>query len=142
MPYPYDDDNMVFDKTVNQYVLTEQALLKRGVDIRAELSMTSTVAPECVINDFVRLASDMIYGYIHDFSANNMMQDHCIACTPSLRPIIMNAMIYQAKYLYFNGNLSLSTKQEERAAAVDKIAIQWLERTVPELGHSILYVGY
>lgn len=141
MQYPYDDDYMVFDKAVNQYVLTEQALLNRGVDIRAELSETATVAPESVINDFVRLASDMIYGYIHEFSANNMAQDHHIACIPSLRPIIMNAMIYQAKYLYFNGNLSLSTKLEERDAAIDKTAIQWLGRTVPELRRSILYVG-
>ena len=141
MQYPYDDDYMVFDKSVNQYVLTEQALLSRGVDIRAELSATATVTPESVINDFVRLASDMIYGYIHDFSANNMAQDRYIACIPSLRPIIMNAMIYQSKYVYFNGNLSLSTKLEEREAAIDKTAIQWLGRTVPELGRSILYVG-
>ena len=64
--YPYDDDNMIFDPSVQQYVLTEQALLSRGVDIRAQLSATSGVSPEGVIENIVRLASDMIYGFIHE----------------------------------------------------------------------------
>lgn len=139
--YPYDDDKMIFDPSVQQYVLTEQALLSRGVDIRAQLSATSGVSPEGVIENIVRLASDMIYGFIHEYSADNMAQDRLIACVPSLRPIIYNAMLYQAVYVYYNGNLSLSTNRDERNMAYDDTAKKWLGRTVPELGTSILYVG-
>ena len=41
--YPYDDDLMRFDKDLNQYLLTEAALLKFGVDIRARLSATAVL---------------------------------------------------------------------------------------------------
>ena len=44
--YPYDDDFMRFDKDLNQYLLTEAALLKFGVDIRARLSATAVISPE------------------------------------------------------------------------------------------------
>lgn len=139
--YPYDDDFMTFDQTVQQYVITEKALLSRGVDLRARLSATGTVTPEGVIENVVRLASDMIYGYIHAHSADNMLQDRIIAKCPSLRLIILNAMLYQAVYISFNGNLLLSTDQSKREKALDETAKQWLERTAPEIGTSILYLG-
>lgn len=139
--YPYDDDFMTFDQTVQQYVITEKALLSRGVDLRARLSATGTVTPEGVIENITRLASDMIYGYIHAHSADNMQQDRIIAKCPSLRLIILNAMLYQAVYISFNGNLLLSTDQSKREKALDETAKQWLERTAPEIGTSILYLG-
>lgn len=139
--YPYSDDKMFFDQEIQQYVLTEQALISRGIDLRSELAATEAVTPEGVIDTFCRLASDMIYGYIHSFGADNMCQDRMIACLPSLRPVIYNAMLYQVVYLYAVGNLTLSTVQSEREKAIDETAKSWLNRTVPELGRSILYVG-
>ena len=48
--YPYNDEYMVVDELTGHYVLTETALLSRGIDLRARLSETSTVSPENVIN--------------------------------------------------------------------------------------------
>lgn len=139
--YPYDDDYMIFDPSVQQYVLTEKALLSRGIDLRARLSETSSVTQEGAIENVVRLASDMIYGFIHRYGANNMTQDRIIALAPSLRTIIYNAMLYQAEHVIYNGNGYLSPRKEDRDNAINVNAKQWLERTVPEIGTTILYVG-
>ncbi len=111
------------------------------IDLRARLSETSSVTQEGVIENVVRLASDMIYGFIHRYGANNMAQDRIIALAPSLRIIIYNAMLYQAEHVIYNGNGYLSPRKEDRDNAINVNAKQWLERTVPEIGTTILYVG-
>ena len=39
--YPYDNDFMIFDGVTGRGVITEKALLSRGVDIRARLAASS-----------------------------------------------------------------------------------------------------
>ena len=139
--YPYSDDYMVYDKITGRYVLTEAAFIEFGYDIRSQIIDGGMASPEQIIKGFFRTVSDTVYGYIHKFSANNMRQDTLIRKVPSLRPIIMQAMIYQAAYMYLNGNLLLSTKPEERERAIDDTCIEMLNQTVPEIGTSILYTG-
>lgn len=139
--FPYNDEYMTFDCARGQYVLTEKALTENGIDLRADLSATSAVTPEAVVFMVVKTASDMIYGYIHKFSADNDLQDRLIATHPPLRRIIFEAMLYQAVYIRRVGNLYLSTDDNERKKAIDELAKGWLERTVPGLGTSILYTG-
>lgn len=62
MEYPFSDDYMTFNAKTNRYILTEKALLDNGIDIRSEMAATATVRPESVINSFLKLVSDMIYG--------------------------------------------------------------------------------
>lgn len=138
---PYDDDDMTFDEERGQYILTEHALMSRGIDLRAELAETATVTPESCIKTVTYLASDMIYGYLHGFSSDNNRQDYFIAKLVSLRKIIFEAMLYQAIYIRSVGNLFLSTDEKDRRAAIDETAKMWLAKTVPELGTSILYSG-
>ena len=139
--FPYDDEYMKFDEERGQYVLTEKALIDRGINLRADFSETDTITPDAGILTIVYTASDMIYGYIHEFSVDNMRQDYLISKLPSLRKIIFEAMLYQAIYIRRVGNLYLSTDDNERKKAIDEIAKQWLGRTVPELCTSILYAG-
>ena len=110
--YPYDDDFMIFDGVTGQYVITEKALLSRGIDIRARLAATSTVSPENVIETVVRTASEMIYQYIHGFNADNTAQDAIIAAFPPMRERMYRALLYQAVNVCNAGNLYLSTKHE------------------------------
>lgn len=139
---PYSDDYMRYDKTDNRYVLTEKALLERvGVDLRARMASTSTASPEIVINAFTRRISDMIYTYIHNFSADNAGQDRLITVLPKLRRLLQRAMEIQALYVLTVGDLFLSTKPEERENAVDRLAQDVLGTVIPELGSSILYCG-
>ena len=139
--YPYDDDFMRFDNDLNQYLLTEAALIKFGVDIRSRLASTSGIAPENEINYAVYRVSNIIYGFIHDHNANNPLQDWYIAHVPSLRQIMFKSMIAQLLYLFKVGALDDSTDEKERSMAISNEARRELNKTVPELGVSILYTG-
>ena len=139
--YPYDDDYMIFDKLTGQYVITEKALMDRGINIRARLSETAGVTPEAVISTIVHTASDMIYQFIHEHNTNNAAQDCLIARCPQVRPVIFRAMLYQAVYVVNVGNLYLSTDDAERSKAIDKLAEGVLGNVIPGLGISLLYTG-
>lgn len=105
MNYPYSDDNMRFDEDSNQYVLTEKALMSRGIDLRSRLTDTTTLAPESVIESILWMGSDMIYQFIHEHNDDNAFQDELIARYPAFRPIIFNAMLNQVLYILNDGNL-------------------------------------
>lgn len=139
--YPYDDDFMVFDEITGQYVITEKALLSRGIDLRARLAATSTVSPEAVIDTVTHTASEMIYQYIHAFNIDNEAQDAIIAKVPSMRGIIYRALLYQAVYICNVGNLYLSTKADERAMAIDELAKGVLNTVIPDIGVQITFTG-
>lgn len=139
--YPFDDDYMVFDKLTGQYVLTEKALMDRGINIRARLSETAAVSPETVVSMLVHTASDMIYQFVHEHNVDNAAQDFFIATCPQARPVIFCAMLHQAVYICNVGNLYLSTKDEERGKAIDKLAESTLGNVIPGLGVSLLYAG-
>lgn len=139
--YPFDDDYMVFDELMGQYVITEKALMDRGINIRARLSETAAVTPEAVISTLVHTASDMIYQFIHEHNVDNAAQDCFIAKCPQVRPVIFRALLYQAVYICNVGNLYLSTKDEERGKAIDKLAESVLGNVIPGFGISLLYTG-
>ena len=139
--YPYSDDFMKFDDVTNHYVLTEQAMTDWGFALREQVEGAGVVNPENALNGFFRIVSDTVYSFIHRYSTRNQWQDEMIAQVPELRPIIYRAMIYQAVYMYYNGNLSISTKPEERNNAIDMTCQDILNTVIPCLGTSILYAG-
>lgn len=141
MEYPYSDDYMRFDDVTKQYVLTETALMSKGINLRARLEENTTVIPDTVIENVVQTASDMIYQYIHMHNIDNGMQDYIIAKVPSARQVIYRAMLYQVMYVCNVGNLYLSKEKADRDAAIDVLAIQILNTTLPEVGRSVLYTG-
>lgn len=139
---PYSDDYMFWDETTNHYILTEKALIEKvGLNLRARMGERSLITPEIAIKNFCTTVSDMIYQFIHEHNINNAAQDCLIGSVPELRQIIRRAMELQAVYVSVQGNLYLSTKPEERAAAIDYLAKSILGTVVPCLGISILYTG-
>lgn len=140
--YPYNDDNMIFDENLNQYLLTETALMNYGVNLRARLSSTSGVSPESQINYAVYRVSNIIYGFIHEHNTNTSLQDYYLAKVPSLRQIIFKAMLAQALYMFNVGALDDSTDERLRSMAITNEAIRELNKDVPELRlPTILYTG-
>ena len=135
------NDLIRYDELLNQYVLTKDALVYFGVDVRSRLSDTSGIAPETQINYVTYKTSNMIYGYIHGFNADNALQDHYISTLDSLRKILFKAMIEQVMDMFKVGVLDDSLDINERAMAISPAAIRELNVTVPELGVCILYRG-
>lgn len=132
---------MIFDDVTGQYVLTEQALIRKGTFLRERMAKTRCPSPEYVINGILEDVSDMVYNYIHDFNIDNDRQDYIIANLNSARDIIENAMIKQAEYVIKEGNLYLSLDDNERSKAFSDQAHKILSRTIKEIGTSIIFTG-
>lgn len=141
MEYPYSDDNMKFDVLEQKYVLTEHALINNGIDIRTRLSHNKMANATLVINRILKRVSEIIYNYIHTFNNDNKTQDELIAHIPSLRNIIYNAMLNQAEYFLYKGDLSRSADRNLRMLAIDETAKEYLNTTVQEIGVPITYAG-
>lgn len=136
-----NDKYMVFDEFTNQYKLTEEAILRMGIDLRSRLAERKAPNPEMIIERFLDDVSTIIYAYIHDCNINNERQDWLIRHTESGREIVYLAMLQQAPYLLKNGNLMYSIKPEERAAAVIDSAKAILSKPLKETGKALTYMG-
>lgn len=136
---PYDDSLMTFED--GMYVLTEQAVLDYGIDLRAWFANNKATNPENMVHSFLRKASRQIYNFIHKHSVHNAFQDTAFICLFSARKILYEALLNQVEYLASVGNLANSMSADERAARVCDDAKDVLGTTIPELGRSILYTG-
>ena len=141
MNYPYSDDYMVFDNTTRRYYITEKSLLDAGIDLRARLAARKATNPEGVIDSLIKTATRHIYGFIHTHTVDTCTIDCIIAKVPSARPIMQEALIIQAMYVLYVGDLYNSVKPEDKAAAISEEAKQILGQILPEMGRSLLYTG-
>ena len=141
LQYPFSDDLMVFDEVTHRYIITEAALEREGIFLRARLDRSPMINASNVINGFCKTASSHIYNYIHKFSNDNTRQDLFVAKVPSLRNIIYNALVEQVKYIYTGGDRTLSAKKEEQAMFISPMAVDILNTVAPEIGCNILYSG-
>lgn len=138
---PYTDDFLTWDDTSQKYYITEKALINEGINIRDRLARNKANSPEYVLNGFIKRVTYVTYAYIHSHNSRTDVQDYLIAICPSLREKIKQALIYQATYMWFNGDLSLSTDKDKRENYMDKIAADVLNEKVPELNNPITYRG-
>lgn len=124
--HPYSDDLMIFDERANRYILTETALEREGIFLRARLSRSALIDAPSVIHGFVKTISTHTYNYLHQYAHNIAQQDMCIALTPAMRDVIYRAMIEQAKYVIMNGDMSLSPNPAEARRFYSPIAAEIL----------------
>ena len=107
--FPYDDEYMIFDELTGRYVLTEKYITDvLAVDLDTRITERTTINPQGMKKQLLRLASNHVYNFIHEHNVDNMRQDCFIAKVPSLRKIIMQAMGEQFIYILQNGDLSRS----------------------------------
>lgn len=140
--FPHDDENMIFDELLNQYVLTEKGALNlAGINLSVRVNTRKNTNSNATIRVILEQVSMQIYGFIHQHCVDNSLQDRVIAKCPSARPIIQRAMLNQLLYYLQVGNLSRSTDKEKRALAIDETAKKILLKPIMEIGHSLCYVG-
>ena len=142
MEYPYNDEYMIFNEESGQYVLTPDCLTKRlGVDMLGAINERNGINPSVLMDMFLRLVSDTVYGYIFRHAVNNEMQKQIIAKTLSGRKMIQRAMEYQFIYMRMNGVFLMSPDKEKQDVALSPMCIDALQMTLPEVGRCILYTG-
>lgn len=139
--YPYDDEYMIFDKELNQYILTEKAAQELGINLTARFRQKGAVNAEILVRNTMRQISTMIYQYLHAHVFDTCLQDYYISILPSARLIMRRALEQQLLYYMQVGNLSRSTDKNKRSLAIDDIAREILNTIIPELGHSLTYAG-
>lgn len=135
------DNIMIFDEISKQLILTEQATLDNGIQLRARLSRKKNTDPTSVIMSLTRRVSNIIYNYLHQFSLNNMAQNEFIASNEECRYIVYRAMIEQLEYMLMNGDLSRSPEISKRQLFIDESAKQTLNTVISSIGIPLTYTG-
>ena len=135
------DNIMIFDEISKQFILTEQATLDNGIQLRARLSRKKNTDPTSVIMSLTRRVSNIIYNYLHQFSLNNMAQNEFIASNEECRYIVYRAMIEQLEYMLMNGDLSRSPEISKRQLFIDENAKQTLNTVISSIGIPLTYTG-
>lgn len=139
--YPYSDDLMRWNEDDNRYYITEKALMKFGVNIRARLGSNDNVPADHIINTLCELATETTYDFIHEHSYDNNAQDYLIGNIPRLRHLIYTVLVRQALYLFRVGDNRFSSDEALRRTYMYGGAASALSTTIPEIGVSILYAG-
>lgn len=134
--YPLTDEFMKYDYDTHRYVLTEKDVFENlGINLSARVKNPTAV------NSLLDRVSKQVYDYIHEYNANNTLQDFIIAVTESGRKIIKSAMEEQLIYIMTVGDLSRSTDLNKRALWFDENARRELSQPLCEIGCSIIYTG-
>lgn len=132
---PYNDDFLIYDELSGRYVITEEGLKRRGIFLRARLERHTSVDPTFVINAFCEAVANHVYTYMNDHTANPYRLAEVIAGNADLRGVIFRAQAEQAKFVYFNGDQTLSVKPEERLNYISPLAAAALRNA------GLLYAG-
>ena len=124
---PYDTEYMTFNEMAGQYVLTAKAILDNlGIDLNVLAKDNGNG-----VNAFLKRVSYLTYRKLHEYGFDEV-QDMTVATTETGRQIIQEAMLEQAFYVKSVGDLSLSTKPEERKLyAIDSLE-SIFDKVIPE----------
>lgn len=127
-------DYMVYDKLTGRYRLTKEYAFELDSDIVNELKDPND------INTLLEEVADDVYEYVHKFNFANDLQDKILSHTEGGRKVLLLAMRKQLLYACGVGDVSLFLDDKRQFVLSDKAKAE-LEKTIPEIGCSILYRG-
>jgi hypothetical protein len=128
-------NNHFFFDDANRMILTEDALRDNGIDLRANGMGTEGIL------FFNKRVSALLYGYISRFSQNEEMQKYWISSLEGAKRNFYNALVAQSYYMAFVGDKTLEGTQDGKLFAIDAVAMDELNKTIPELGCTLTYAG-
>ena len=134
-PRLYDGEYMRYDFKTHRYVLTLKYVTDvLGIDLQKRVNSNGAVNGQAVINRVLNTASIHVYNYVFSHNISKQCHEWIIATCPSAWEIVMQAMGEQLSYLLTVGDLSRSTKAEERENYMDLQAKSTLDQDVREIG--------
>lgn len=106
MSLPYNDDNMKYDITKGQYILTKNCVLN---NLYLDESIETMLQTNPKVNQFLEEVSDDVYLYIFRYTRRDMksIKRYLMAKREDLRDIIKRAMLYQARYALRSGAIAI-----------------------------------
>lgn len=107
-----EDKYLQYDKMLDMYILTELAL-SQIKDFRAEGYSETDIAKVS------KRVSKTIYSLVHENPARARLNDEVIkGGDPRIRKEFLNALMEQAEYMSYCGDLSLSPVEDDRRRAI------------------------
>lgn len=103
---PYSDNQMIYSKEKRRYILTEEFVRERGIDLGLELDADAAPEPSKVPELALDRISLLVYSNIYNYGRQRADKEYLLACQPELREIIRDAMLERLKYMIDSGDLS------------------------------------
>lgn len=118
---PYNDNNMIYNRSKHRYILTEEHVLESlNVDLRTVLNTSDSAdianAPEKLLDR----VSKIVYEYIYSIVAFRYKTERDLAFDANYREALSDAMGEQLVYMLNNGDLfGMSGINAETGTVVD-----------------------
>lgn len=106
---PYSDEDMIYDKSTRRYILTEDFVLNKGINLSLELNTDGAPDASSVARETLKRVSLLVYSNIYNYGRDIKTKEYLLACNPELRQPIRDAMLERLKYMIHNGDLSISS---------------------------------
>ena len=103
---PFSDDEMRYDGDKHRYVLTEEFVRNKGIDLGLELNADAAPEPSKVPELALERISLLVYSNIYNYGRQTKDKEYLLACHPELREVIRDAMLERLKYMIDSGDLS------------------------------------
>lgn len=103
---PFSDDEMVYDAVSKRYILTPNYVRNQGIDLGLELNTETAPEPAKVPELVLNRISLLVYSNIYSHGRQRKIKEYMIACDPSLRGIIRDAMMERLRYMIESGDTS------------------------------------
>ena len=125
MGLPFNDENMKYDFSKQQYILTKDCVLNNlYLDEQIEVFLQTSNK----IHQFLEEVSDDVYLFIYRYTRKDMrsIRKYLLAKREDYREVIKRAMLYQARYALRSGAIVLKDMhgvdiERTRALALEDI---------------------
>lgn len=152
---PYDDELMIYNRTMHQYELTSKGVFQAlGINLDADVDNESETANQS--SEAIRLlkkVSRTVYNYLYAECMNPSWQCFDLATLPFLRQYVYEMLVAQLEYMLDNGDpaaksgINVATGHwidtdilRGRARYAPDLVLMG-DRFLPELGRALKYVG-
>lgn len=146
-----NDENMTYNLLTHRYELTESAIFNAYGD-----NLNTIFADSPDVNTkaaFLKDVSAQVYGWIYGYSQSPDYIEYILAMDSTLRPLILQMLLAQAKYMLNGGNVAafsginlakgqwIDTDKLRGDARVAVEVVDIATRILPGYGRALTYSG-
>ena len=140
---PIEDEQMSYNYNEKRYILREKYVRSMGIDLSLSLNTDFSPEPDAIPEIFLDRVSQLVYENIYSYGRQKENKQYLLACDPSLRNVIRDAMMERIRYIEASGDLSTKAgamiSQGTRVETGDLVASPQEERILRNAG--ILHRG-
>lgn len=106
MIQPYNDDTMKYSVEDKRYILLEEYVRNKGIDLGLVLETAGTPEPSKLPSIVLDRISSLVYENIYSYGRSKDQKEYLLACSPEFRSAIRDAMVERLRYMIDSGDLS------------------------------------